>query len=202
MKTKGRIFCIPTPQIIFVLSICKCCFYGLDLISHSSPLIRYKATSNSEFDTFFDCLDQTDQDLKVNAIRQFSASRSFTVKQAIQLVNEFEFVFDKIEVACILYSHLLSLDSFHHILNLFDYQEDRDNICHRLGISYSSNRFRVGIVNSSTRLLPSEVTCDAPLPPRVNPPTPKRLSFSQTEENGKMKEEIVEQEEMKDLPKE
>lgn len=69
-------------------------------------------------------------------VRQMSLTRSFDVKQAVQLVKAVGVLspFDQIEAAVLLYSRVLNPDSFHLVLACFEDLGDRDNIMHRLGV--------------------------------------------------------------------
>ncbi len=73
----------------------------------------------------------------INSAETFSVGRLFTAHQAANLVRMVQELspFDAMELAILLYSKLLNPESFQLVINAFEDPSDRDNLCHRLGIT-------------------------------------------------------------------
>lgn len=78
-----------------------------------------------------------DGDKALEAVRQVATSHEFDIKQACRIVETIGELspFDKIEAAVLMYATLMNKDSYTLVLNQFEDKADRDNICHRLGVS-------------------------------------------------------------------
>lgn len=78
-----------------------------------------------------------DPDQAMAKVKQVAATREFDIKQATRLVATVGELspFDKIEAAVLMYPTIMNKDSFGLVLNEFTDPADRDNVCHRLGIT-------------------------------------------------------------------
>ena len=73
----------------------------------------------------------------MDMVKQFCEGRVYIANQGSKLLQELgpECEFEKIELACFLYGHILNKDSFQLLLNEFGDSEARENVLHRLGIA-------------------------------------------------------------------
>jgi len=77
----------------------------------------------------------------------------FLAKQGmelIQLIGPYA-PFEKFDLACFLYERIMNKNSFQLILNLFEDEQEKDNIVHRLGLHKQNNLNNIRVVtNNST----------------------------------------------------
>jgi len=73
----------------------------------------------------------------IDTVQQFTVSRSFTARQAVDLLKiiETSCPFSKVDMAVLLYDRMIQQGSFEMLLNCFDNKEDKENVCHRLGLA-------------------------------------------------------------------
>lgn len=89
-------------------------------------------------------------------VQQMALARKFDARQATELVNELGALspFEKIEGACALYPgallHPASLPTL--LLDCFADAMDRENVCHRLGITVGADGSIAGAPTASSRL--------------------------------------------------
>lgn len=69
--------------------------------------------------------------------------------EIVQIIGR-EDPFEKFEVACFLYDHLVHKESYQMVINCFEDQIDRDNLIHRLGIN---EKGQVVTTNSTNQLV-------------------------------------------------
>jgi len=98
--------------------------------------MKAKGIPDVQFQQLLQVLKE-DGDAAIAAIRQVAASHEFDIKQACRVVEAIGELspFDKIEAAVLMYPTLMNKDSFTLVLNQFPDDADRDNICHRLGVT-------------------------------------------------------------------
>ncbi|KAA0160528.1 hypothetical protein FNF31_04237 [Cafeteria roenbergensis] len=77
-----------------------------------------------------------DPDRAIAGLRQLAITRRFDAKQAFGIVSQIGRVspFDQVEAAVLLYPALMNTESFHVVLAAFEDDDDKDNVCHRLGL--------------------------------------------------------------------
>jgi hypothetical protein len=63
--------------------------------------------------------------------------------------------FEKLDLACMLYTRILTTESFQLVVNTFQDKEERENLIHRLGIKPSGSELELV---TDCRILPSHVT--------------------------------------------
>ena len=89
----------------------------------------------------------------MKTIIQFSTGRVFLAKQCMDLISYIAPLapFEKFDLACLLYTRVLSKDSFQLVVNSFEDEIERDNLLHRLGLDKdkSSN------IVTNCKILPS-----------------------------------------------
>ena len=68
--------------------------------------------------------------------------------EIVQIIGR-EDPFEKFEVACFLYDHLINKESYQMVINCFEDQIDRDNLIHRLGIN---EKGRIVTTNSANQV--------------------------------------------------
>lgn len=95
-----------------------------------------RGISDLEFVTLLSALT-AHPDQACAAVRSCAASKRFTAHQAAQLVRSVISVspFDAVEVAVELYPRLINQGAFQLVLNEFESDADRDNVCHRLKLT-------------------------------------------------------------------
>ena len=100
---------------------------------------------------FYELFHDPSSYLMIISLQAFTESRSLIAKQAMEIVQIIgrENPFDKFEVACFLYNHLINKESYQMVINSFEDHTDRDNLIHRLGI----NKERLIATTSSTNEL-------------------------------------------------
>ena len=72
-------------------------------------------------------------------LQSFTATRSLIAKQAMELLQIIgnDNPFEKVDLACFLYSVMVNKDSFQLVVNCFEDSEERDNLIHRLKLNKS-----------------------------------------------------------------
>ena len=106
-------------------------------ISGPAPIFTTAAPVPAVSNEGFPPIDMSTAELKedwLNIITQFSASRKFIAKQAMELVT---FIgplapFERIDLAEMLYDRILNKESFQLVVNAFEDKEERENLGHRL----------------------------------------------------------------------
>lgn len=99
-----------------------------------------KSISKEEFQELTSMLiDDKTNTLKegwMKKINQFSSGRAFLAKQCMDLIAFIAPLapFEKFDLACLLYTRVLSKDSFQLVVNSFEDEIERDNLLHRLGL--------------------------------------------------------------------
>merc|ERR1711924_574062 len=70
-------------------------------------------------------------------VKQFCEGRAYIANQGVKLLQELgaDHEFEKLDLACFLYKHILNQDSFQLLLNEFAEADARENVLHRLGIA-------------------------------------------------------------------
>jgi hypothetical protein len=78
----------------------------------------------------------SDPESAVVGLKQLAMTRKFDAKQAFSIVQQIGEVnpFDQVEAAVVLYPALMNHESFHVVLGAFEEDDDKDNVCHRLGL--------------------------------------------------------------------
>lgn len=102
--------------------------------------MEMKAISREEFSALipliFDIDTNTLKDDWLKVIEQYSSGRTFLAKQCMDLLAFIAPLapFEKFDCACLLYTRILSKDSFQLVVNSFDDEIERGNLLHRLGL--------------------------------------------------------------------
>ena len=117
-----------------------------------------KGIDDAEFSTFvktLKSLTEEESDFGIQTIRQIAATRKFDARQALTLVNLIGDIspFDKLEAAIVLYEGVMNKESYLLVLNSFEDDGDRENICHRLGIAVTDTGEIVAVNAKAAGLL-------------------------------------------------
>jgi len=122
-------------------------------VRHLIADMEIKALSNKDFRTLVDSVVSDGQlnDTWKTTIEQFALGRLFVAKQCIellQLIRETT-MFEKLDLACFLYEHIINKESFQLVINGFGESiEEKDNLIHRLGLNKKSKSFHTTVIQS------------------------------------------------------
>jgi len=97
---------------------------------------------------------ELDPDRAIAGLRQLALTRRFDAKQARSVVAQIGEVspFDQVEAAVILYPALMNAESFHVVLGAFEEDDDRANVCLRLGLDVEAvMRGAIGVPRHKAR---------------------------------------------------
>ena len=85
-------------------------------------------------------------------ISKFSSGRAFLAKQCMDLIACIAPLapFEKFDLACLLYTRVLSKESFQLVVNSFEDEIERSNLLHRLGLDKGANN-----IVTNCKILPS-----------------------------------------------
>jgi hypothetical protein len=108
----------------------------LQVVKSLMAEMEQKVVNDAQFQSMLALVSEDPNNATVS-IQQFTSTRHLIARQGVELLRCFgeqEYPFERLEVACTLYSTILNKGSFQIILNEFSSAEDRANVCHRLGI--------------------------------------------------------------------
>ena len=104
-----------------------------------------KAVGDAEFRTLLKSIkEEADPSTRMTTIKQFISTHSFIARHGVELLRAVApDTFDMIDIATEMHEHIINKDSFQLMLNEFTSKEDRENVCHRLGIKLSDGKMSV-----------------------------------------------------------
>ena len=91
-------------------------------------------------------------DLWMRFIDQFTSSRFFTAKQAMDLIMAVgdKAPFDKIEMICLVYDRSLYKDTFQLVVNVIEDKQEKENIIRLLHLDKKLDKSNGGLVSHSS----------------------------------------------------
>ena len=107
----------------------------METVLHLMDNMKAVGVGKTEFHALLDALG-SNPDTVLSDVRTVSLTKAFDAKQASTLVSRIGTIspFDQMEAAVMLYDALISKHSFNLVLDVFEEDADRDNVCHRLGV--------------------------------------------------------------------
>jgi hypothetical protein len=104
-----------------------------------------KAVGDVEFRTLLKSIQgEPDSSMRMTTIKQFISTHHFIARHGVELLRAVApDTFDMIDIATFMHERIINKDSFQLLLNEFPSKEDRENVCHRLGIKLTNEAISV-----------------------------------------------------------